>query len=251
MDILQVTKERKMYRGTFQDRKIERETMLQIIEAARWAPSGHNSQPWQFIIVDDKKIISDLVTIAVECFNEVQKTRHDLEKLVEIWCRWLRWSDIELEAAGDGMYMNTMSQTKWKQMRNTRSTEDLRAYIIEVLSPQIRAKQINGSPCVLFTLLDKEIEIPNFSQDPMALIAVGGAIQNLRLAIHALGLGAHEVSLLWDVPETRIKIKQYLDIPTHYDIVSAMRIGYPDDPTPSHTTHVRKPVDKLVHWNQF
>jgi len=31
-----------------------------LLEAARWAPSGGNMQPWQFIIITDKKIIESV-----------------------------------------------------------------------------------------------------------------------------------------------------------------------------------------------
>ena len=34
-----------------------------ILEAARWAPSGHNSQPWDFVVVRDGSTRSDLGAI--------------------------------------------------------------------------------------------------------------------------------------------------------------------------------------------
>jgi nitroreductase len=148
---------------------------------------GHNSQPWQFVIVDDKKTIADLVDIAVEQYNEVQRTRQDLVELIQTWYGWMRWSEEELEAGGDGMFMNSMSREVWKKMRTTSSEQELRGYVMEMLSPRARAAHINGSPCVLFTLLDRSKAIPNFSQDIMELTGVGGAIQNLRLAIHRAG----------------------------------------------------------------
>ena len=37
----------------YADRPIEREKILQCIEAARWAPSAQNVQPWRFIVLDD------------------------------------------------------------------------------------------------------------------------------------------------------------------------------------------------------
>lgn len=33
----------------FSDKEIEEEMLLSLFEAARWAPSGRNSQPWRFI----------------------------------------------------------------------------------------------------------------------------------------------------------------------------------------------------------
>ncbi|MBD3226951.1 MAG: nitroreductase family protein [Candidatus Lokiarchaeota archaeon] len=35
----------------FQDEKIEKDIILKILEAGRWAPSGLNNQPWEFIVV--------------------------------------------------------------------------------------------------------------------------------------------------------------------------------------------------------
>jgi len=50
----------------FSDEKISRETLQRLFEAARWAPSSMNQQPWHFIIGRDKdeswqKIFSTLV----------------------------------------------------------------------------------------------------------------------------------------------------------------------------------------------
>jgi nitroreductase len=38
---------------SYSDRPVSRETVLQILEAARWAPSGWNLQPWHFVVVQD------------------------------------------------------------------------------------------------------------------------------------------------------------------------------------------------------
>jgi len=34
----------------FADRAVEREKLLSVLEAARWAPSSNNEQPWHFIV---------------------------------------------------------------------------------------------------------------------------------------------------------------------------------------------------------
>lgn len=36
-----------------------RETLLKILDLARWAPSGDNTQPWRFEIVADDHIAPD------------------------------------------------------------------------------------------------------------------------------------------------------------------------------------------------
>ncbi len=43
----------------YQNKPVEREKILQCIEAARLAPSAENVQPWRFIVLDDLNIIKD------------------------------------------------------------------------------------------------------------------------------------------------------------------------------------------------
>ncbi len=45
----------------YQDRPIEREKILKIVEAARLAPSTSNVQPWRFIVVEDPGLRDALV----------------------------------------------------------------------------------------------------------------------------------------------------------------------------------------------
>jgi nitroreductase len=54
------------------------EYVQKIIEAARWAPSGGNAQPWEFIVIrrmDLKENITDLFTRAVKSVRESELTR--------------------------------------------------------------------------------------------------------------------------------------------------------------------------------
>jgi nitroreductase len=48
----------------FDERPIDRATLRDIVEAATWAPSPRNTQPWEFVVVDDAKtraMIGDLL----------------------------------------------------------------------------------------------------------------------------------------------------------------------------------------------
>lgn len=56
MDILQFIKSRRSIRK-FLDKPVEKENITKILEAARWAPSAGNCQPWRFIVVTNKKKI--------------------------------------------------------------------------------------------------------------------------------------------------------------------------------------------------
>lgn len=59
MDVFEVMKWRRSVRK-FAPRKIEREKVLQILEAARIAPSSSNRQAWHFVVIDDKSIIEQI-----------------------------------------------------------------------------------------------------------------------------------------------------------------------------------------------
>ena len=48
-------KNRKSVRD-YLDRAVEREKIMMCLEAARLAPSACNSQPWKFIVIDDKEL---------------------------------------------------------------------------------------------------------------------------------------------------------------------------------------------------
>ncbi len=73
--ILDIIKRRRSVRK-FDSAKIPDEHMEQILEAARWAPSGANAQPWRFVVVTQKET---LAAIAKSCFYKVFKSRHVAE----------------------------------------------------------------------------------------------------------------------------------------------------------------------------
>jgi nitroreductase len=52
----------------FADRPVEREKLLSVLEAARWAPSSNNEQPWHYIVAtkDDAEEFARLLGCLVE-----------------------------------------------------------------------------------------------------------------------------------------------------------------------------------------
>ena len=63
MAFLDLIKQRKSVRD-FLDRPIEREKIMMCLEAARLAPSACNSQPWKFVVVDDRQLKNRLCDAA-------------------------------------------------------------------------------------------------------------------------------------------------------------------------------------------
>lgn len=66
MDFLEMMKQRKSCRSYQPGKTILREDLLKIVEAGRLTPSGCNSQPWKFIVVDSpeaKEKLCDAVVV--------------------------------------------------------------------------------------------------------------------------------------------------------------------------------------------
>lgn len=59
MDIFELMKWRRSVRN-FSSRKIERKTILKILEAARIAPSSSNRQAWHFVVIDNRSHIEQI-----------------------------------------------------------------------------------------------------------------------------------------------------------------------------------------------
>lgn len=59
MEFLELVKLRESVRG-YIDKEVEEEKILKCIEAARLAPSACNSQPWKFVVINNKEILSEI-----------------------------------------------------------------------------------------------------------------------------------------------------------------------------------------------
>jgi nitroreductase len=56
---------------SYKHEPVPRDVIARIIEAATKAPSGGNSQPWAFIVVDDREKIVELAKLAREQFDRM------------------------------------------------------------------------------------------------------------------------------------------------------------------------------------
>ncbi len=73
MELLEAIKSRRSVRLFIDDPVNELDLSL-ILDAANWAPSARNQQPWRFIVVKNKKIVTQMA-------DEVHKKLDQLEKI--------------------------------------------------------------------------------------------------------------------------------------------------------------------------
>ncbi len=63
--MLQIIKERRSIRK-YQSKQVEVDKINNVLESARWAPSGNNTQPWKFILVTSEEIRTKIAQISHE-----------------------------------------------------------------------------------------------------------------------------------------------------------------------------------------
>jgi len=63
MDAIKVLKNRRSVR-LFLDKPIVKEDLESLIDVARFAPTARNVQPWEFVVVTDKKVLTKIANLA-------------------------------------------------------------------------------------------------------------------------------------------------------------------------------------------
>ncbi|MDR1694142.1 MAG: nitroreductase family protein [Lactobacillaceae bacterium] len=63
MDLMEGLFTRRSVRKYDPDKTISKETLTEILKAAQYAPTAHNKQPWEFLVVDDKEVMAHLRSI--------------------------------------------------------------------------------------------------------------------------------------------------------------------------------------------
>lgn len=72
--ILQLIKQRRSIRN-FKEKEINKETLKEIIQTGKYAPSALNKQPWKFIVITNKNFIKDLSIKVKEELRKILKKR--------------------------------------------------------------------------------------------------------------------------------------------------------------------------------
>lgn len=62
-DVMTAIKGRRSVRS-FTDKPVEKETLLKLLEAAVWAPSGGNGQTWRFVVVTEEQVMKKIKMVS-------------------------------------------------------------------------------------------------------------------------------------------------------------------------------------------
>ena len=102
---LEVLQRRRSIRtGFLRDEPVPDDLIEKILEAARWAPSAGNSQPWEFLVVRDLESREKIV----EIFKTQMRDKIEIEEATRGQRRRVNAGDIRRMVLRDGMWPGTI-----------------------------------------------------------------------------------------------------------------------------------------------
>jgi nitroreductase len=220
MDILEAMRSRKSTRA-YLDQPVARATVEAILDAARWAPSGVNCQPWQVAAVSgaSKAKISEALLAA----------RHAGQP-----------------ENPDYAYYPGEWREPYKSRRKATGLALYRALHIGKDDPDARVKSWNnnyrffGAPAGLFFFVDKTLA-------QGAWVDMGMFIENVMLAARGHGLDTCPQASLAEYPDI---VRGILNIPSTHALICGMSLGYADASASANSYRTeREPVSAFATWH--
>ena len=231
-DILKIIRHRESMRVSFKpDRQVPEESLKQILEAARWAPTAHNMQNFEILVVDDKKVLEKIGNI---------KSRASSAFIRENY-QQLSFSEEELLQKKVGI-LGTNFPPEWRDPTKIEKA-------VRESMPRPLKERINGSPILLIIIYDSRKRAPASEGDVLGFISLGCVMENIWLMAQSLGISVHILSVFsGDLVEK--DVKQVLHVPAYMKIAFAARLGYPVSKPVRHV-RVRRDTATFVHHNRF
>lgn len=176
--VLEIIKNRRSIRS-YLPREVPEEKVLRLIEAARWAPSAHNAQPWRFVVIFDSKVKGDLArAMASDWLRDLERDGVPMEearKLADRSIRRFSEAPVLIVAAITMSEMHKYHDRRRRRLEHLMATQSLAAAIQNILLAA-HAEGLGAcwfcAPLFCKETVRRVLKIPR-NVEPQALIAVG------------------------------------------------------------------------------
>lgn len=189
------------------------QVLHRVLEAATWAPTGGNRQPWRIIIVKDRARKQRLGQLYSE--------------------RWAGFSKMYR-----GAIPSDMAAEARKRMERTLDAGD---YL---------AAHFGDTPVIaIFCFNPKEMAITDARLGRVSVVGGGSvypSVENFLLACRAEGLGCVLTTLLC---EAEPQVRELLAIPEPWGTAAAIPVGYPVGS--GHGPLIRRPVEEVTFFDSW
>lgn len=252
MDFLEVVRRRKTTNGPFLPDPVKPEHQRLLVKVAGMAPSHFNSQPWRFVIIDDRGTIEEIARISGESMTQVFREGIFFKR----YRPYFRFSEEEMERRRDGIYFDQLPKVLKPFTRQVFSSTAgalmNRLGVPRTLGEDNR-KLVAGAPLILAVLLDKTEYRPGELSGFYSVFGMGAAIENIWLTTVELGMGIQFISFPMEVPERWKEIQNLLKVPDDLELMALYRLGYvPEEqrrPTIDWSSRQRKRISQYVFRN--
>jgi nitroreductase len=189
------------------------DVLHRVLEAATWAPTGANLQPWRIVVVKDRALKEPLGKL----YNE----------------RWTAYS------------------TQYRGAIPASASPDARARAERTLAAgDYLGAHFGRTPVIaMFCFNPKNMAITDARQQRISVVGGGSvypAVENLLLACRAEGLGCVLTTLLC---QCEPEVRKLLAIPDPWYTAAAIPIGYPVGR--GHGPLIRRPVEQLAYLDTW
>lgn len=216
MDVYEAVTSRRSVRG-FTDQPVSRDMLERVLNAAAWAPSGSNIQPWHLYVVTGETLTS------------LKKAATERVAAGEPW--------DEREYV---MYPPAL-HSPYRERRAAFGRERYSALGVarEDWEARARAAIANwdcfGAPAALFCYVDRELGLPQWSD-------LGMYLQTVMLLLRAEGLHSCP-QMAWS--QVRTTVADVLSPPPELVLFCGMSIGY-EDQAVTYVRTGREPLETTV-----
>jgi nitroreductase len=233
VEFLEVIRKRKTTNGPFLDKPVSKEHQHLLMEAASRAPSHFNSQPWRFILIEDRNKREKIAEIGGRTMQQLIADGRFFER----YRPYFRFSEKEMAERRDGILIDQLPvplRPFTRQVMSPSALKLLRALRVPQILGEDNRRLVAGSPLLLAALLDKQEYRPGELSGFYSVLGLGMAIENIWLTTVELGMGIQFVSTPMEIPEAWEEIKRLLEVPEHLELMAIYRLGYlpPDNPRP-------------------
>ncbi len=252
MTPLDLIRQRRSQRRDFLDKPPLDEDIDALIEAARWAPSPFNIQPWELLFITEAAQKEALGELTRRHMSAQMKRRPFLEAAAS----WTRVTEEEWLEAGDGVFLEDQlpdsgfARLVAPLLLKRPGAAAALAKLGAGAGPGNAAKRaLAEAPllCVVFRRLDRVS--PGANGEVWTLLSIGAMFQNMLLEAEERGIGAQFTVAALETAEGRDETRRLFDAPETCEPILILRMGYlKKEAEPILST--RLPAERIAHFNR-
>ncbi len=219
MDVITALRNRKSVRA-YLDKPVTRRQIERILDAARHAPSGANTQPWRVIVLGGAA--KDRLAARLEAaFRNGQRGKPDYRYYPD---EWFEPYQARRRACGQQLYAALHIERQDRQRRVDQWVANYHAF---------------DAPWMLLFFFDRKLAVGSYMDYGMFL-------QSLMLAAQAEGLATCPQAALAEYPDL---VRDELDIMEDQRLACGMALGYEDPDAP--VNRYRTPREAVTGFTTF